>query len=72
MGMLEEIGYPKVDEDGTLRVKAVEKDGMVELHCNGHAFVRCLIKDNNPIVQLIDIDIGIVHERDFGLLCWAR
>ena len=70
--ILEKLGIPTADKDGTFQVKHEVKDGEVRLTCQGHPFVVCKIKDGQPVVQIIDIDTGVVFERNIAVLAWAR
>lgn len=75
MGMLEQIGLPSADSSGTLRINhridRREENGAVYLSCGGRDFVVCKVKDGNPVVQIVDADVGVVFERDIRLLCWS-
>jgi len=71
MGMLQQIGYPAPDADGTLRIECVEENGEVRLVCNKKTFVVCKILDGKPVVQVIDTDTGVKYQGDIGMLCWS-
>lgn len=66
------VGIPQPDKDGTLRVTHAERDGVVTLSLNGHAFVKCFVRDGDAIVQVIDVDTGVRCERNIQVLCWRR
>ncbi len=74
MGILEQLyGYQGPDKDGTIKIVHSDKaDGKVSLSFGGHEFVVCKIKDGNAIVQLVDVDVGPVAEKDITMLCWRR
>jgi hypothetical protein len=72
MGMLQKLGAPAADEDGTLWVRHRVENGMVILSCSGHDFVKCQIKNGDAVVQIIDISTGVTHEANITLLCWDR
>lgn len=72
MSMLQKIGYPAPDADGTLRIKCVEERGEIRLVCNGEAFVVCKMLDGKAVVQVVDADTGVKYQGDIGMLCWAR
>lgn len=66
------LGIPVADEDGTFRIKHEVKDGEVRLLCDGHPFVVCKVDDGQPVVQFLDIDTGVVFERNIAVLAWRR
>jgi len=73
VGALQMIGYPAPDADGTLRLTHRERDGKVELLCNGHAFVVCEVVDGKSVVRIMDCDTKTpVFTRDLSTLCWRR
>ena len=68
----ETLGIPVPDPDGTFHVKHEAKDGEVRLRCAGHPFVVCKVKDGQPVVQFLDVDTGVVFERNIAVLAWRR
>lgn len=56
-----------------LNIKIVEENGEVRLSFNGHSFVRCrTYGTSNHIVEVIDVDTGVVASHGIPALCWRR
>lgn len=66
------LHIPVADEDGTFRVAHEERNGEVRLLCNGHPFVVCKVKDGVPVVQVADVDTGVIYEHNIPTLAWRR
>lgn len=66
-------GLPGPDETGTLRLRAVEKDGEVSLEYGRHRFVRVRVEKGEAIIEVFDVDRERpVYVGNVSVLCWQR
>lgn len=66
------LGIPVADKDGVFQVKVEEIGGEIRLSADGTVFCKCLLKNNAIMIQVLDVDTGVVCEKNIQTLCWRR
>lgn len=72
MSMMKLLGIPVPDKDGVFQIKIEEVGGEIRMSAGGIVFGKCLLKNGAPAVQIIDVDTGVIFEKNIQVLCWSR
>jgi hypothetical protein len=65
--------YINEKKASNLVIKVVEEKDAVYLRYNNHNFVKCYTnKDGDHVVEIIDIDTGVIASQNIDTTCWRR